>query len=286
MKKLFILSFLLGLITICTAQEFSFKMNFVDAAGNKDSLILGYDPVGTDSLDPLFNEQNIILTPFASGLDVRSGNAWFMQEVNWLYGQTPFESKNQIVTKGCDALNLANISPTVEINIVSSHFPVTAYWDKSLFREHCNGGSLFSGMCQYGWCDVGPFGYFTQVMNDADSITFTQNVFNYLKGNDTVNVYWLILCDSALLGLSVIEPIPVNNSITVFPNPASDIITLNASKAFGDVKIIEFFNNLGQKVLTSRKSENISLTSIPQGFYYIQITNKNGLKVCTKFQKK
>jgi hypothetical protein len=77
MKKLLLLLFAIGWISICEAQQFSFQMRFVDAVGNLDSITLGYDPAATDSLDTFMGEVNIITTPYASGLDVRTGNEWF-----------------------------------------------------------------------------------------------------------------------------------------------------------------------------------------------------------------
>ena len=74
MKKILLLSFVIGFVFNCNAQQFDCKMKFVDAVGHIDSLILGYDATATDSIDPAFGETNIITTPFTSGIDVRAGN--------------------------------------------------------------------------------------------------------------------------------------------------------------------------------------------------------------------
>ena len=43
MKRILLLAFFMGFITICKGQQFSFVLKFVDAVGNTDSLTLGYD---------------------------------------------------------------------------------------------------------------------------------------------------------------------------------------------------------------------------------------------------
>ncbi len=41
---------------LVNAQEFSFIMSFEDAAGNRDTLVFGYDERATDSVDIGFDE--------------------------------------------------------------------------------------------------------------------------------------------------------------------------------------------------------------------------------------
>ncbi|MEO6303153.1 MAG: hypothetical protein ABIP51_08260, partial [Bacteroidia bacterium] len=57
-------------VSAYNAQEFVSQLNFMDALGNKDSIIVGYDPLATDSLDTAFNETDIKNTPINSLLDV------------------------------------------------------------------------------------------------------------------------------------------------------------------------------------------------------------------------
>ena len=77
MKKLITLAIALLSAQIVTAQEFSFQMYFEDAAGNKDTLTIGYDPNGTDTIDAQFGEANIISTLPDSAFDLRITNEWY-----------------------------------------------------------------------------------------------------------------------------------------------------------------------------------------------------------------
>src|SRR5690554_936883 len=83
-KKLFLLFFLItgGLFGQQT-PEFEFELYFEDAAGNKDTITLGYDENATDSVDIAFGEANLAGQLWGEDLDVRIGDiaysydSWF-----------------------------------------------------------------------------------------------------------------------------------------------------------------------------------------------------------------
>src|SRR5690554_7600324 len=54
--------------------EFEFQLYFEDAAGNRDTVTLGYDQLATDTINSQFGEVNLLNTPWGNGLDVRIGN--------------------------------------------------------------------------------------------------------------------------------------------------------------------------------------------------------------------
>jgi hypothetical protein len=71
-------AFLLPLFMIYSfavyGQQFSFQMFFTDAAGNKDTITLGYDLAATDSIDAAFGEINILSVTRDTVFDVRISN--------------------------------------------------------------------------------------------------------------------------------------------------------------------------------------------------------------------
>jgi hypothetical protein len=95
-------------------MDLSFQMKFVDAAGNADSITLGYDITATDTLDSFFGETNIVSVAYKSGLDVRVGNKYYPSSP----GQSPFQCKKQILFKKCPT---SYPVPRAEINVVSKH---------------------------------------------------------------------------------------------------------------------------------------------------------------------
>jgi hypothetical protein len=258
-------------------------MKFIDAAGNRDSLTLGYDFTATDSLDLAFGETNVIATPYTSGLNVRAGNVWFQEHFSsGLFGKIPFETKKQILPNNCDTNTFWTVMPIAEINIVSHDFPVTAYWNKILFNDTCRNGSVFTSIHPGGWWDTGGF---REILKTGDSTKFYHNQYYFLNGTDTVNVYWIAFSDSSLLSIGINELTKDNNFIKIFPNPASDFVTISISKAFGETIRIEFFNSFGQIVLTSKNLSNIDVAELPSGLYIIKVTNKRGITAMTKFLK-
>jgi hypothetical protein len=258
-------------------------MTFIDAVGNTDSLTLGYDIAATDSLDAAFGETNIISTAYTTGLDVRSGSVWFQQNLNSApLGLLPFETKKQIVPNTCGTENFWLLWPMVEINIVSTHFPIKAFWNKILFSDTCRNGSVFTGVHPGGWWDTGGF---QAALNTEDSITFNQNQYYYLNGTDTVNVYWVAFSDSTLLSVGINELTTDKNLITIFPNPASGFVTVSINKSFGEINRVEFYNSFGQVVLLSKQLNNIDIADLQNGLYIIKVTNNKGMTAATKLQK-
>lgn len=277
MKNYLLLIVTILQITICSAQQFSFQMNFVDAVGNKDSVILGYDIAGTDTIDPAFGEINIVNTPYSSGLDVRLGNGYFFPAG---VVQTPFETKKQIIYHDC------NISSNIEFHIVASNYPVKIYWNRNLFNDTCRKGSLYTEVDPSGRWDVG--GYFIKGLYYNDSITIPNIYYNsYLNSSDTVNVYWVQFGNSTLLSgaLAIEEHYIAEGLITINPNPASDFISINIDKMFGEVKMFELYNSFGQIILLPKQLNDIDISELPSGLYFIKIINSRGLVVSKKLLK-
>ena len=75
------------------------------------------------------------------------------------------------------------------------------------------------------------------------------------------------------------------NSIKLYPNPATDKITIESNSA--DNKI-EIYNNLGQNVYSCYSAEltsEINVSEYPTGIYFVKLSNQNGKVVSTKFIK-
>jgi hypothetical protein len=74
-----------------------------------------------------------------------------------------------------------------------------------------------------------------------------------------------------------------NNSIKIYPNPASAELTISSPIKFTDVKIV---NSIGQIVQESKYNNPVSVVELSSGIYFVQLFNENGklLKVA-KFIK-
>lgn len=278
MKKLLLLLFAFGQLTICEAQQFSYQMNFVDAVGNTDSITLGFDITASDTIDPAFGEVNIISTTANSGLDVRASNVWWKVNSLSYANQSPFQTKIQIAKDSCGTIYF----PVLELDIVTDHFPVTASWNHNLFQNICLNGSILTSVSPFGWWDTGGF---REVLSSNDTVSFLANQYTAVNGNDTASLYWVAFSDSTLLTMSIDELATNKNSINVFPNPTANFVSLSLNKTFGELNLVEFYNSFGQVVLSSKQLNNIDIAELRNGLYFIKVTNSKGMITVTKFQK-
>jgi hypothetical protein len=64
-----------------------------------------------------------------------------------------------------------------------------------------------------------------------------------------------------------------NNSIKIYPNPASAELTISSPIKFTDVKIV---NSIGQIVQESKYNNTVSIAELSSGIYFLQLFNENG----------
>ncbi|MBZ9779515.1 T9SS type A sorting domain-containing protein [Psychroflexus sp. CAK8W] len=83
---------------------------------------------------------------------------------------------------------------------------------------------------------------------------------------DTATNPWPIGTFSTTLSVNAFDL----NSIKLYPNPVSNGI-LNIETSANDALSIEFFNMLGQRVLTSKNSKNINVSNLNAGVYLVKI---------------
>ena len=81
------------------SQEFSFKMFFEDAIGNKDSIVIGFDPNATNGIDEDFGEVNIYNAMWTKDLELRAGETSSGIMNNYDTTEDIINSKIQIIKK-------------------------------------------------------------------------------------------------------------------------------------------------------------------------------------------
>ena len=281
MNKLNLLILALCLATISKAQEFQFKLHFEDAAGNKDSVTIGYDQDGTTMIDTAFGEENILGTPLDSVFDVRISD-----ELN-ANGNPSFQTKKQIVPDSCGGW----FFPIVTIEIECKNWPVTASWDNTLFATTCTKGSVFTSIHPGGWWDTGsPSDLFRAELSSEKTVTFSSNYdaadgynsnYAYVNAsNDTIPVFWMAFGNKELLqtGSSSIE-----NNLIFYPNPVSDYFYFNFPE--NSIKNISITDTQGKSKIASYQYGRIDFTKFEQGIYIVQISTTNGKIIKTKIVK-
>ncbi|MDO4225619.1 MAG: T9SS type A sorting domain-containing protein, partial [Bergeyella zoohelcum] len=81
--------------------------------------------------------------------------------------------------------------------------------------------------------------------------------------------------------LSVNDAKTASSEISVYPNPAVDVLNIKAKSAVSQYEIYDF---TGKKI-TNGKGEKVNVTNLPKGNYIIRINTENTSSV-EKFIKK
>jgi hypothetical protein len=281
MKYFLLLIFLTSQLLNCKAQQFSFQINFVDSLGYSDSLILGYDDLATDSIDPSFGELNLgqwFIT--GAGMEVRNTDA---------LNHIPYPShttKKQIVKNHCGQTGIS----IIEIDISNAHWPVTATWNNSWFNDPCRNGSFLTSVNPSGWWGTGsPSNLGLISLSNTNSTMFTSNCANpsdtnfcyWLVDGHFVDRYWLAFGDSTLLPNSIYEFDEIKHPLKLFPNPSDSKFNIQSPKSFGEIKTLEIYSSIGILIKNSESLTSFDLNLFDNGIYFIVITNNKGEKLST-----
>ncbi|MCX7551241.1 T9SS type A sorting domain-containing protein [Xanthomarina sp. F2636L] len=92
--------------------------------------------------------------------------------------------------------------------------------------------------------------------------------------NDIEPQTWL-MTNTSTLSIDEFQQV----SFTMYPNPARDIVSF---KGIDAIKSVEVFNQLGQKVLSTKDAYSINIESLSTGMYLVQVQDANH----RTFQKK
>lgn len=287
MKRIF--TYLLMLTSqFLTAQEFSFQVFFEDAAGNKDTVEIGYDEAGHYGLDTTFGEADLKGTPYDSIFEVRA--AAYNHELMVCENDGPekilIESKKFIVQKNCPWRYHENVtSPAVLVK--SKNFPVTASWDKSLFSSgSCHAESLVVNWMTRGWfdnCCCSDY-IFVASLKDSSSYTFSHTDAIVIDGGDTLR---MLFFPFYAMNVSVDENIQDKVLIKLHPNPTSTSFTLRLPENLQS-ESLRIISTTGvvlktQKIKAGEKIVEVPTADLPTGIYFLQLCTEDGAVLAKRF---
>ena len=73
--------------------------------------------------------------------------------------------------------------------------------------------------------------------------------------------------------LSIDDSVLTNSTISIYPNPASKHINISGT---GDFNRVELYNILGEQILSSHKTNQLSVEALPSGVYMLKIIGTTG----------
>jgi hypothetical protein len=272
---LLLLSFLS--CSLAQGQAFSFELWFEDAAGNKDTIVIGYDAEATWGIDPQFGEADIKDQAFRPSLDVRLadydyfggvGEPELLRCEQSPWDPTFFHTKTRIYPGECEETPESEASLILLANPV---FPVTMSWDPLLFQDSCRNQSFVTGWPAGGWFDVacGP-GSQNYYMAEHDQAQLIQSETSYLvPPQDTVYAYWFAFRGDANVGLKEVELPP---ALHFHPNPFTNELSLLAPPE--RPLRVDVFGMDGRAHGSYRAQEGrLQLGHLPGGAYVLRVSD-------------
>ncbi len=248
MKKLYSLVLSLTFITCFAQEQFSFTMYIEDAAGNQDSLIIGYDSLATDSIDVAFGEVDLHQVPWDLPFDARAGNL----DNQWSWGDT---------TEWLTEKSIVPPNGGVKIEVKCSNFPIEVTWNTADFPVP----SDIEG--SHMW-----YPYVTDLSNlmtlggsvilDEFSLDQYQNYHG-----DTIHFFYFQFCDVSCSGVSVSENDVA--SIDLYPNPANNVLTLGGVDNVSQVEVIDLLGKTLQFPMLGGR--NLDVSGLPVGYYWLRV---------------
>lgn len=193
---------------------------------------------------------------------------------------TRYLEPNQYSLIYLDILNKTTDSLDIDWSLVSNN--LVSGWDYSL----CDFGTCYIGVPQKGTMkrmgisdtaflklNISP-----QQVLGTGSVTFKVSPTPNESYNVTITV---VVYPSAILENAAFE------SVSIYPNPAKDIVTIENS--FAQHGNISIYNVIGEKlvdfVASPGEKSNISFTSLPAGLYFVKYTHSLGEVITKKIVK-
>ncbi|MFM9948033.1 MAG: T9SS type A sorting domain-containing protein [Saprospiraceae bacterium] len=301
LKIVFLTALILLAVTPFQAQQnalFHATIRFEDAMGNKDSVIVGYDPDATYGIDPEFGEVEIT-APFDSVFEVR------------VIARFDFEQRmSKIIIDQSEFIPAynCNFGPRSSILIWSKYQPVTVSWDSTIFLgERCLRGSFLSNHEideLTGPFDPDEFPPICACMASQNDYTFelTQEALaaHYASIGYDESVAVSVQAEVEGLGNQIIyglrfkpsdpggytpcywittdteEPVAAA-PLSIFPNPSRGIVKIAAAEqaSFEQLKIFDAMGCLVRSISAIKNSE-ADLSGLPAGIYQLQAQDEDG----------
>ena len=124
--------------------------------------------------------------------------------------------------------------------------------------------------------------------NESSSLLDVMNEWVEQQGNTEEYSQWRI--DETILSnllpvlscffgtLDIEENNKLNGCISVYPNPAREVVTIDGLECSN----IQICNTFGQTVKTAQNTNEISVSDLPEGFYLLRMMDNKGMTASKK----
>lgn len=287
MKKLITLFFIIYSIA-AFSQEFSFNIYVKDAKGNIDSVIVGFDINGTDSIDAIFGEQNIINNSWDSVLEFRISEPDYVYNIVSSNYNPEYQSKKQIIyynTSDCDSIPnpwTVHYCNVVILALKVKYPPFKVYWDSTLFQDSCFINSGFWYVLSADFIiPANRYSFFTIFQPITYFEYFTQ-------GNDTIWPFVFNFSEYSTIGME--QKQTESKTFNIYPVPAENDIKIELDFINTKDTQYQIFNQIGKlinhrQINAGEKNIIIDISDYSQGLYFFRLYNENLENQVGKFMK-
>jgi hypothetical protein len=200
--------------------------------------------------------------------------AYLGMEVNFIQGPMYFANGNfKIIPRNHDDMDFSGVDTSAPVITILGNNPDSVhkgatYTDAGATALDNKDGDVTSSIVTTGTVNTDAVGTYEITYTVSDAL-----------GNEGVAKRTVIVYDSLGVGLNKNELASAN--ISVYPNPASDVITITAS----DIKTlplnVAIYDMVGRKVLARTYTENnvnetINIAGLNKGVYFFMINNAQG----------
>lgn len=271
--------------------EFEFQLYFEDAAGNKDTVTLGYDSKATNEIDQNFNELDILNQPWSPVFEVRVGNKIYIED-DWIRDNS-YNSKKQILKEYCS--DILRRSDTVSIQFNIDNLPIALNIVVSTINDStadCMGLSSFFGKNYptsgdaYMGATLGAIQYYDDFIIDYNSMG---GLSGYIIGTETMELKTFIDENNREIGVLQFlfrgdESLGIEeNQVlkwSVYPNPATDFITVSINGFDNESFLFQIYSINGSLVRKEQFLKNeIDIRDLEDGIYFLEILTKDRIEV-------
>lgn len=75
----------------------------------------------------------------------------------------------------------------------------------------------------------------------------------------------------------------ITNNFNIYPNPTNGLFTVNSASTISEIAV---YNNLGQLIFVSEENNQVDISALSKGIYFVKIKNENGQTEIKKVVKK
>lgn len=276
-----------------TVPEFQFKVKVSDDKGHKDSIIIGYDPLATDTIDASFGEVFIpYTTPFDSLFEVRAVTP-ASHYVPFVDGYT----KKQITNKysflnPCITNSGGFMRISVLIRAKRNNFPLTLEFDQSLFVPNsCHDSTLLHWYSETSHPETGPYHLLRNFSSGTIVLPYMASFYEMDKKTyincysssggvvtDTVYVWKFIMTGydyyRYLFITSVQDQTNAQMQAYIYPNPAQNEVKVTVGEPAW-CYITDISGKTVQNIYVQAGTNSIDLSTVPKGLYIMRLQGKN-----------